>query len=144
MTSRKAQIVLATLGIVVDMCRLDLIFYMVRGRLHLRTQRREWAKKQRQAQAGAPGPVHWHKMPVMPDGFRIPGMLIGLLSLDAMADMSSYEHRTFNREKRGVCGHCGMLLRSSLPITHGQLGDQLGELVYVLNIESSQAELNTS
>jgi hypothetical protein len=72
-TNRTAQIVIASLGIAVDIMRLDLIAYNLMGRWHLRRQAKEWAKSQPVGPAEHRPGVKWHNMPSMPEGFRIPG-----------------------------------------------------------------------
>ncbi|RSH92466.1 hypothetical protein EHS25_008882 [Saitozyma podzolica] len=75
-TNRTAQIVIASLGIAVDIMRLDLIAYNLMGRWHLRRQAKEWAKSQPVGPAEHRPGVKWHNMPSMPEGFRIPAMNI--------------------------------------------------------------------
>ncbi|GFZ51669.1 hypothetical protein JCM24511_09437, partial [Saitozyma sp. JCM 24511] len=75
-TSRTAQIIIASLGIAVDIMRLDLIAYNLMGRWHLRRQVKEWAKSQPVGPGEQRPGVKWHNMPSMPEGFRIPAMNI--------------------------------------------------------------------
>lgn len=68
-TSRTAQIVLATLLIVIDVCRIDLLELAIRGRIYEFQQRRAEGKK-------GLGMKGWHRMPDLPQGYKIPVMNI--------------------------------------------------------------------
>ncbi|KIR24869.1 hypothetical protein I307_05834 [Cryptococcus deuterogattii 99/473] len=68
-TSRTAQIVLATLLIVVDVCRIDLLELAIRGRIYEFQQRRAEGKKGLDMKG-------WHRMPDLPQGYKIPVMNI--------------------------------------------------------------------
>ncbi|ODO11235.1 hypothetical protein I350_00010 [Cryptococcus amylolentus CBS 6273] len=67
-TSRPAQIVLATLLINIDIMRIDLIFLLVRGRIHEYRQRRQEGIKGLQAW----GFKGWHRMPDVNGGGAVP------------------------------------------------------------------------
>ncbi|OXG80481.1 hypothetical protein C345_05169 [Cryptococcus neoformans A2-102-5] len=64
-TSRTAQIVLATLLIVVDVCRIDLLVLAIRGRIYEFQQRRAQGKK-------GLGVKGWDRMPDLPQTYKIP------------------------------------------------------------------------
>ena len=65
------QIVLAALGMAVDMCRVDMIYYNIYGRLHSRKTKQGNDVQTNTAETGpASG---WFKMAVLPKGFRVPG-----------------------------------------------------------------------
>ncbi|ODO03664.1 hypothetical protein L198_02515, partial [Cryptococcus wingfieldii CBS 7118] len=67
-TSRPAQIVLATLLIIIDIMRIDLIFLLIRGRIHAYRQRRQEGIKGLQAW----GFKGWHRMPDVKGGGAVP------------------------------------------------------------------------
>lgn len=64
-TSRPAQIVLATLLIVVDVCRIDLLVLAIRGQIYEFQQRRAQGKK-------GLGVKGWHRMPDLPQAYKVP------------------------------------------------------------------------
>ncbi|RSH88423.1 uncharacterized protein EHS24_000968 [Apiotrichum porosum] len=78
-TSRRAQIIIATVGICVDLCRIDAVFMYIGGRyLRWRTRREE----ERRIQAGEmrpedrSNPTSMLAMVQFKDGFRIPAINI--------------------------------------------------------------------
>ncbi|ORX35876.1 bacterial low temperature requirement A protein-domain-containing protein [Kockovaella imperatae] len=75
-TSRKAQIILAILGIVVDVIRLDLIFFAIRGHVHQWKLRKEYHRTDAADRGPAPEQFKLHRIPSLPDHFRIPAMNI--------------------------------------------------------------------
>jgi hypothetical protein len=93
-TDRTAQIVLASLGIVVDILRIDVIAYNLMGRWHLRRKVKQWARSRTQdtQDTDRPGNYKWHNMPDMPDGLRLPGWSNITQGNDA-DERLSYEHR---------------------------------------------------
>jgi len=76
-TNRHTQIILASVGIVVDLIRFDVVFYYIGGRIM------EWRKYKADQRRLAAGEInesdaaHWSANPLrlvnFPEGFRLPG-----------------------------------------------------------------------
>ena len=77
MTSRKAQVIIASLGLFIDfdLTRIDMIYYAIKGHRHqyrLKKAYKQSPEDQRH-EMEAPEKLSWLSMPAPPSGLHIPG-----------------------------------------------------------------------